>query len=60
MSLELGDLKFRRKVLRIKDTYYVSVPYLFAEVIQLKGGQYVDIKIQPDGSIKIIKEAVEE
>jgi len=59
MTLELGDLKFRRKVLRIKDTFYVSVPYLFAETIQLKRGQYVDIRIEPDGSIKIIKEAVE-
>jgi len=60
MPLDLEDLKFRRKVLRIKDTFYVSVPYLFAEAIQLRGGQYVDIKIQPDGSIKIIKEVVEE
>ena len=60
MTLVLEDLKFRRKVLRIKDTYYISVPYLFAEAIQLKGGQYVDIRIQPDGSLKIVKEVVEE
>lgn len=56
MTLELSDLKFRRKILRIRDTLYISIPTLFAEADRLGQGQYVEIRIQGDGSLRISKE----
>ena len=56
MTLELSDLKFRRKVLRIKSTLYVSIPTLFAEADNLDQGSYVEIRILTDGSLRIAKE----
>jgi len=60
VTLQLDDLKFRRKILKIRNTLYVSVPTLFAEADRLERGNYVTITIQPDGSLKIAKEATED
>ena len=56
MTLQLSDLKFRRRVLRIKSTLYVCIPTLFAEADNLAQGSYVEIRILADGSLRIEKE----
>ena len=59
MPLELSDLKFRRRILRIKSTFYVSIPILFAEADNLDQGSYVEIRILADGSLRIAKEVTQ-
>lgn len=50
------DLKWRRKILRIRDSLYVSIPAIYAEASKLGPGQYVEIRIEQDGSINVRKE----
>ena len=50
------DLKWRRKILRIRDSLYVSIPAIYAEASRLSPGQYMEIRIEQDGSINVRKE----
>jgi antitoxin component of MazEF toxin-antitoxin module len=50
------DLKWRRKILRIRDSLYVSIPAIYAEASRLTPGQYMEIRIESDGSINVRKE----
>lgn len=50
------DLKWRRKILRIRDSLYVSIPAIYVEASKLSPGQFVEIRIEKDGSINVKKE----
>ena len=50
------EFGWRRRVVQQRDTLYISIPILYAEAVGIKKGEYVDITVQNDGSLKVTRE----
>lgn len=49
----MENLKWRRKTVQIKSTFYIAVPLPWAESNNLKKHGEVSIELEKDGSLRI-------
>ena len=60
MEIMNQNFEWNRNVIRVKGTFYICIPQLYADANDIKKGQVLRLKLLEDGSLAIISKKMKQ